>query len=109
MNLDKINSLTELFLLKYEEQQDKNRILLTSLKEPKKNYSWQQTFESVNKLSQELEKYVNKGDRCLLISENRPEWLISDLAIMLTESITCLLYTSPSPRDKRQSRMPSSA
>ena len=25
------------------------------------------------------------------------------------ESVTCLLYTSPSPRDKRQSRMPSSA
>ena len=24
-------------------------------------------------------------------------------------SIDCLLYTSPSPRDKRQSRMPSSA
>ena len=23
--------------------------------------------------------------------------------------LTCLLYTSPSPRDKRQSRMPSSA
>ena len=27
----------------------------------------------------------------------------------LTVVITCLLYTSPSPRDKRQSRMPSSA
>ena len=26
-----------------------------------------------------------------------------------TSIITCLLYTSPSPRDKRQSRMPSSA
>ena len=26
-----------------------------------------------------------------------------------TEFIACLLYTSPSPRDKRQSRMPSSA
>ena len=25
------------------------------------------------------------------------------------QSVTCLLYTSPSPRDKRQSRMPSSA
>ena len=25
------------------------------------------------------------------------------------ENIVCLLYTSPSPRDKRQSRMPSSA
>ena len=24
-------------------------------------------------------------------------------------AVTCLLYTSPSPRDKRQSRMPSSA
>ena len=27
----------------------------------------------------------------------------------LGEHIDCLLYTSPSPRDKRQSRMPSSA
>ena len=27
----------------------------------------------------------------------------------VTLSRTCLLYTSPSPRDKRQSRMPSSA
>ena len=27
----------------------------------------------------------------------------------LTEKYICLLYTSPSPRDKRQSRMPSSA
>ena len=26
-----------------------------------------------------------------------------------TQPNTCLLYTSPSPRDKRQSRMPSSA
>ena len=26
-----------------------------------------------------------------------------------TETESCLLYTSPSPRDKRQSRMPSSA
>ena len=31
-------------------------------------------------------------------------------AVLLTpEKVTCLLYTSPSPRDKRQSRMPSSA
>ena len=27
----------------------------------------------------------------------------------MAESLSCLLYTSPSPRDKRQSRMPSSA
>ena len=29
--------------------------------------------------------------------------------LMLAASKGCLLYTSPSPRDKRQSRMPSSA
>ena len=28
---------------------------------------------------------------------------------LLASSRSCLLYTSPSPRDKRQSRMPSSA
>ena len=33
-------------------------------------------------------------------------WLVDDI---LTTGSTCLLYTSPSPRDKRQSRMPSSA
>ena len=30
-------------------------------------------------------------------------------AVVLTHAHICLLYTSPSPRDKRQSRMPSSA
>ena len=29
--------------------------------------------------------------------------------IATAEALGCLLYTSPSPRDKRQSRMPSSA
>ena len=28
---------------------------------------------------------------------------------VLTEALTCLLYTSPSPRDRQKSRMPSSA
>ena len=31
------------------------------------------------------------------------------LEIRRIDTRTCLLYTSPSPRDKRQSRMPSSA
>ena len=34
---------------------------------------------------------------------------IVDRMISITQSHICLLYTSPSPRDKRQSRMPSSA
>ena len=40
------------------------------------------------------------------------EEIFSDAEELLIKSemdIPCLLYTSPSPRDKRQSRMPSSA
>ena len=33
----------------------------------------------------------------------------ADLGMAIVCPDTCLLYTSPSPRDKRQSRMPSSA
>ena len=40
-----------------------------------------------------------------LVNTIRPS--VGFSAISLLES--CLLYTSPSPRDKRQSRMPSSA
>ena len=34
---------------------------------------------------------------------------ISQVKTTETDGYNCLLYTSPSPRDKRQSRMPSSA
>ena len=34
---------------------------------------------------------------------------VPDLGAFLPGANACLLYTSPSPRDKRQSRMPSSA
>ena len=36
MDLNKINSLTELFFNQYEKQKNKNKILLSSLKEPRK-------------------------------------------------------------------------
>ncbi len=99
MNLTKLNSLTELFYFQFEQQEDKKKIFLSSLKEPRKDYSWQQVFKSINILSDELKKYINVGDRCLLISENRPEWLISDLAIMLSKSITVPAYTTYAERD----------
>ena len=38
------------------------------------------------------------------VPEDQPAWLL-----LAAEAESCLLYTSPSPRDKRQSRMPSSA
>ena len=38
-------------------------------------------------------------------------WGLATLAgvLLIALPLICLLYTSPSPRDKRQSRMPSSA
>ena len=65
----------------------------------KKNFSWQDTYYSIIKLSKEIKKYVNKGDRCLIISENRPEWFITDLSIMLSGSITVPAYTTYIERD----------
>ena len=38
-----------------------------------------------------------------------PPPLDEDLAGELSQIMTCLLYTSPSPRDRQKSRMPSSA
>ena len=99
MNLNKINNLIELFFYQYEKQKKKDKILLSSLKEPKKDYSWQKTYESINNLSIELKKYLNKGDRCLLVSENRPEWFITDISIMLSEAITVPAYTTYAERD----------
>ena len=39
-----INNLVELFFSQYQNQFDKNKILLSSLKEPQKNYSWKESF-----------------------------------------------------------------
>ena len=99
INLNKINNLIELFIKQYENQENKNTILLSSLAQPVQNYSWQTTVESVYKLSNDLKKYVSIGDRCLLISENRPEWFITDMSIMLSGSITVPAYTTYSEKD----------
>ena len=99
INLNKTNSLLELFFNQYNHQSDKNKILFTDLKEPKKNYSWHQVFSSINSLTSEIKKHLEEGDRCLLISENRPEWFISDISIMLTKSITVPAYTTYIEKD----------
>ena len=99
IDLGKTNNLLELFVKQYEKQTDKNSILLSPLSKNLKDYSWQKTFESIYKLSEEIKKYAKSGDRCLLISENRPEWFISDLSIMLAGAITVPAYTTYAERD----------
>ena len=46
----------------------------------------------------------------LLFQDNQLSKFLTGLQIILTEGVyVCLLYTSPSPRDRQKSRMPSSA
>ena len=98
MQIKKTYNLLALFYDQYQKQNKKD-IFLQSLKEPKKKYSWEDVYLNINKLSEEISKYIKKGDRCLLISENRPEWLIADLSIMLSGGITVPAYTTYSERD----------
>ena len=98
MQINTINNLLELFYKQYQKQ-NKEIIFLQSLKEPRKKYSWEDVYLNINKLSEEISKYIQKGDRCLLVSENRPEWLISDLSIMLSQGITVPAYTTYTERD----------
>ena len=44
-----------------------------------------------------------------LTSRDRIEQIAGNAGLTSQQDNICLLYTSPSPRDKRQSRMPSSA
>ena len=98
MEIDETNNLLELFYKQYQKQ-NKEDIFLQSLKEPQKKYSWEDVYLNINRLSEEISKYIKKDDRCLLVSENRPEWMISDLSIMLSQGITVPAYTTYTERD----------
>ena len=54
---------------------------------------------------------VGMGYRATVKSQRTTHGLsnLDVVFVVVTMFCTCLLYTSPSPRDKRQSRMPSSA
>jgi long-chain acyl-CoA synthetase len=98
MKLESYNNLLELFFDRYQ-LENKNEIFLQSLKNENSNFTWKQTFDAIQKLSLFLDQYIITNDRCLLISENRPEWLISDLSIMLSKGITVPAYTTYVERD----------
>ena len=58
-------------------------------------YNWSETRSYTLKLAKYLsDKNVNKGDRVLIVSENRPEWLIADLAILFNGAIAVPNYTT---------------
>jgi len=99
MDVSKINSLVELYFKKVE-QIDKKKPFLKWLN-PKNNhqYNWEEVTEKIYKFSYKIKSLIKEGDRVLLLSENRPEWLIADLAIMNAGGITVPIFTTYAERD----------
>jgi long-chain acyl-CoA synthetase len=65
-----------------------------------KSISYNEAARQVAALSASLLKLGCKpGDRVMLVSENRPEWLIADLAIMAAGCVTVPTYTTNTTRD----------
>ena len=63
-------------------------------------WSWRRTAEAVSALSRGLRALgVEAGDRVVLVSENRPEWVVADLAIMAARAVTVPAYTTNSRDD----------
>ena len=62
--------------------------------------TWRETADKVRALARGLRRLgLQPGDRVVLVSENRPEWLISDLAIMAAGCVTVPTYTTNTERD----------
>ncbi len=101
MELNKINSLVELFFKKYQEiKLISDKPFLKWLKNEKKDFlTWKQVELNIQILTRYLKTNLNKGDRCILLSENRPDWLISDIAIMNAGGVTVPLFTTYSEKD----------
>ncbi|MBK9588148.1 MAG: long-chain fatty acid--CoA ligase [Sphingomonadales bacterium] len=62
--------------------------------------SWADAARQVTSLAVALaDMGLKRGDRVMLVSENRPEWCIADLGIMAAGCITVPTYTTNGERD----------
>jgi len=98
MQLSKINSLVELYFIKSAEV-DAEKPFLKWLKEDKPIYNWGEITKRIYKLSNKIKSLINNGDRCLILSENRPYWLISDISVMNAGGISVPIFTTYSSKD----------
>ena len=63
---------------------------------------WAEAAEQVRALARGLRGLgIQPGDRVALVSENRPEWLIADIAVMAAGGITVPGYTTNTTEDHR--------
>ena len=65
-----------------------------------RSMSWGEAARQVASLAEALSAIgIKAGDRVMLVSENRPEWCIADLAIMAAGAVTVPTYTTNTERD----------
>jgi len=98
MKVNKLNSLIELYFRKCDEV-DHKKTFLKWLKPGEKTYSWSEVRERVFKLSFKIKSLISEGERCLILSENRPDWLVSDIAVMNAGGISVPIFTTYSSND----------
>src|SRR5579863_7704795 len=64
--------------------------------------SWGAAAADVRRLAGGLKSFgIGRGDRVALIAENRPEWIVADLAIMSAGAITVPAYVTNTVDDHR--------
>ena len=97
--IDNANNLVELFLTRADAKGDAPFL---GRKEGGKwvTQSWGEVAQQVCLLAESLRKLgLKDGDRVCLVSENRPEWCIADLAIMAAGCVTVPAYITNTTRD----------
>ena len=98
MEINKLNSLIELYFKKCNEV-DHRKKFLKWLKPGTPTYNWGDIRERIFKLSFKIRSLISEGERCLILSENRPFWLISDIAVMNAGGISVPIFTTYSSSD----------
>ena len=99
INFDEYNNIISMFFKKSTELQDKP-YLWKKHDNDFKSLSWKEVQSLVKAVSRSLlDIGILKGDRVVILSENRPEWQIADLAIMAIGAITVPVYTTSTTQD----------
>ena len=101
MNLNEFNNLIDLYFYQSKKQNPQSIFLEWLNPQNKKRFTWSETSSNIYKLAKIIKENIVDRDRCLLVSENRPEWLISDIAVMLANGITVPAYTTYTENDYR--------
>jgi len=95
-------TLPELFLNLTKKYEDKQKTAFARKPNTDAEYetiTWDQVSEDVHTMAAYLVKHgIEAGDRVALLSENRYEWAVVDLALQLIGGINVSLYTSLPPK-----------